>query len=498
MSTDRRQLIRNASLTALQVIVTSLSMFIVYRYLLTTLGASRLGTWSIVMAASSLARVTDLGFAGGLTRYVAQYKAINDEKALRELIETGTISLLVLAIALFAAAYPLLHLALPQIIPQGALDAILLLPYSLASLGTLTLAGVFLSSLDGVLRTDLRNIIMICSVLLYMLLAIVLVERWGFVGLGWAQLAQSIFVLISAWVTLRSQILLPLLPWRWTRERFSEMIAYNIHLQIGSLSSLLGDPVAKILLGRYGDLSTVGYFEMATKLVSQFRAVVVNVNQLLVPVIARLKNDDTMSVHALYEKTHRLLFLISVTFFGALLAVVPTISELWLGKLNHTFSMVCMVMLPAMAINTMAGAAFFSNLGTGDASSNSSVQLAMGIINLCLGWVMGSALGGTGVILAYGLSIVIGSAFLMMRFHRSNGISYSSLLPQTLTSHLIATLVIGIFCNVVTPYAEKLLPNLHFGLALLAITSILFSAARREPARTALQHFRHRIVGSKL
>lgn len=492
MSSTRPQLMRNATLTAAQVVVTAASMFAVYRYLLGQLGAARLGTWSIVMAASSVARITDLGFAGGLTRYVARYRSESDDNAVSEVVGTGVSSLLFACCLLLGLAYPILHHFIPRLIPSGASDALLLLPFSVLSLGLLTVAGGYLSSIDGLLRTDLRNLIMMGSALLYLVLVIVLVGQWGFVGLGWAQLCQSLVVLTAAVAVLRHQLPAGGLRVCWSRSRFREMIGYNAHLQLGTLASLLGDPAAKLMLGRFGDLATVGYFEMATKLVSQFRSIVVNVNQVLVPVIARFGAGQKDAVRHLYKRTHGLILFVSSCFFASLLAGVPLVSTLWLGEYNATFVLVCLVMLPTMALNTLSGAAFFSNLGTGDASNNSAVQVGMGLANLALGCAAGYWLGGHGVIAGYALSIVGGSLYLMMKFRRQFGLSDSTLVPPGLRLHVAITWLTAIACVGAYPLLKNAPPQVWWCVLGVALCVILGTTLHHDTARSAWTHLKLR------
>lgn len=489
MPVVRRQLLRNATLTATQVVVTAVSMFVIYRFLLDRLGAAQLGTWSIVMAACSVARITDMGFAGGLTRYVAKYRAESDDNAVAEVIDTGVLSLFAATLLLLALAYPLLADFVPRLIPEAAEDALRLLPFSLASLGLLTVAGAYLSSIDGLLRTDLRNLVMIGGALLYLVLVPTFVDRWGFAGLGWAQLVQSLVIFCTAVLVLRRQLPLGWLPVRWRRRRFREMLGYNAHLQMGSLASLLGDPAAKIMLGRFGDLATVGYFEMATKLVSQFRAVVVNVNQVLVPYIAQFKGDQSDAVRALYERTHAVILFVSTSFFGLLLACVPAVSVVWLGEYNPTFVMVCLLMLPATAINTLAGAAFFSNLGTGDASRNSVIQVGMGVANLLLGCILGQWIGGTGVISGYALSIAAGSLYLILRFRHTHGLPDSSLLPPVQRRHAAITWTAAVLCLALRPALEAKYAWLWWGVLAVVALAIVGSALGHGMARSAWVRF---------
>jgi O-antigen/teichoic acid export membrane protein len=53
-----------------------------------------------------------------------------------------------------------------------------------------------------------------------------------------------------------------------------------------SISQLLYEPTTKILLSKYGGLGILGNYEMASRLVNQVRALIVNANQVVIPIIA--------------------------------------------------------------------------------------------------------------------------------------------------------------------------------------------------------------------
>jgi O-antigen/teichoic acid export membrane protein len=427
-----RQLFRNATLTAVQVVVSALFMFFIYKYLLTTIGAEQMGVWSIVMAVSTLARITDLGFAGGMTRFVAKYRALDQEDAVLELVETGTISLAVLAVAMLGLSYPLLSALIPHFMsPSAAREALSLLPFSLISFGLLAVAGAYLSSLDGLQRADLRNLLLIMGTLLYGAMIPLCVQRYGFIGLGWAQLAQSAAVLAGAFWVLRSQLALGWWPTRWRKDRFKEMLGYNISLQVTTLAAFLGDPLAKLMLGHFGGMGSVAYYEMATKMVNQFRAVVTNVNQVMVPVITHLSEQDRAELVPLYRQTYGLMFFVCTTFYAAAIVAVPVVSWLWLGEPQPFFIQVAYVMLVTMLLNTLTAPAYFSNMGTGHARVNATTQVLLGCANLALGVSLGSVFGGAGVVAAYSAAVILASGYLMWRFFVLHSLPARELLPYT-------------------------------------------------------------------
>jgi O-antigen/teichoic acid export membrane protein len=468
MPVARRQLFRNATLTAVQVVVSALFMFFVYKFLLAAIGPEQLGVWSIVMAVSTLARITDLGFAGGMTRFVAKYRALDQQESVLEVVETGTISLAILAAGMLGLSYPLLAILLPLFMePAAARDALTLLPFSLLSFGLLAVAGSFLSSLDGLQRADLRNLLLISGTLVYGVLIPACVNTMGFVGLGWAQLAQSGCILIGALFVLRSQLNLGWWPTRWRKDRFREMLGYNVSLQITTLAAFLGDPLTKLMLGHFGGMGSVAYYEMATKMVNQFRAVVTNVNQVMVPVITHLHERGDAELAPLYRQTYSLMFFVCTSFYAGAILAVPSISWLWIGESHPFFIHVAYVLMLTMLLNTLTAPAYFSNMGTGHANANAASQVILGAANLCAGWVLGSLFAGAGVVTAYSVAVVIGSSYLMWRFFNLHAFSVRDLLPQTgLVSALITLSTAGSAALMATHIHNRL------GLAALCLGGI--------------------------
>jgi hypothetical protein len=59
----KRQVFLNAMMATVQVVVTGLSMIVLFRFLLNTIGINRIGIWSLVLATTNVTRISELGFA---------------------------------------------------------------------------------------------------------------------------------------------------------------------------------------------------------------------------------------------------------------------------------------------------------------------------------------------------------------------------------------------------------------------------------------------------
>jgi O-antigen/teichoic acid export membrane protein len=482
---DRKQTRKNAVLTVVQVAVSAICMFAVYKFLLKELGAAKMGVWSIVMAISTVARISDLGFAGGMTKFVAKYRALKDEEAIIAVIDTGSLSIAGLVVFIVAVLYPVALYALPSVFVDARIeDARALLPWSLASFALLAVGGVYLSALDGVQRADLRNLVLIGGTVLYATSIPLFVSRFGFVGLGYAQLLQTAAMMVAGWWVVRRTVgIAGLVPTRWRYARFREMLGYNLNLQFATFASFLGDPLTKVLLGRFGSLAMVGYYEMASKMVSQFRGMVVNVNQVLVPVIAHMNEVDRGEVGNLYRKTYALLTVVSTTFYSLVAIALPLVSQVWIGEYNSFFMTVGYLMLFAMQINTLTGPAYFSNMGTGNVFANSMAQFIIGGTNLALGLLLGWWAGGVGVVVAYALAVTIGSLYLLIGFLLSEGMPLAALLPAGQRGHALACSALVVLSAVVFAMGHVAAGGAKYAVAIVPFVVLIVASLRVEPLR---------------
>ena len=244
----KHQVAKNAVLSIAQIVVSGIVLFILYRYLLDKLGAAQLGIWSLVFATVSVSRISELGLSGSALKFVAQYRAQNNVKKASGVIQTALISIAVFMSLILLIAYPITKWILKQIIPPNELTiALNLLPYALFSLWLTSIAGVIQSSLEGCQRFDLRAYVQMGTHILYLVLAIKLVPRYGLYGVAYAQLFQVLLLLIINWLLLRHLIVrLPIIPLCWSLNLFRETFSYGFHFQVISIAQIVYDPVTKI------------------------------------------------------------------------------------------------------------------------------------------------------------------------------------------------------------------------------------------------------------
>ncbi len=452
-----QRLLRNASTSVAQAIISGVMLFFLYRYLIDKLGVIQLGLWSVVLASTSVARFSDMGLTGSVVKFVAQYRALNDDAGAAAVTQTAALSIAGVMAILCLSIYPLLDNLLLLAIPLTSMkQALEILPWAMSSLWLGSVAGVFLSGLDGCQRMDIRNVILVLGNIIYFVAALFLVPRFGLLGLAVGQAIQGALLILASWIFLRRQLKqLPWLPLHWNRLKFIEMFGYAVNFQINSIAILMFDPVIKLLMSRYGELASVGYFEMANQFVLKLRALLIAANQALVPFVAELHETEPSKVRDLYLTSYQYVYFLSLPFYAGMMISLPLVSYLWLGYIEDQFVFFGSILAIGWGLNTLTAPAYFVNLGTGDLRWNTYALIAIAILNVFLGLSLGSAYDSYGVAIGAMTSLVAGSAIVIAAMHLRFKFTSSALVPK---SHYVLTLSV-LVCICISIWTSTVYPN---------------------------------------
>lgn len=436
-------LARNAVMAVAQVVVSGVVLFLLYRYLLQTIGPEQIGIWAIVLASASASRISELGLTGSAVKFTARYLARGEPGEASQVIQTTAVTIGVVLACVLALGYGVLVWLAGKLIPAvNVPGALAILPHALAAVWIGSVAGVFLSGLDGCQRVDLRALAAMAASLALLGLCWSLVPHYGLAGLAWAQIGQGAVMLLASWSLLRRE--LPALPWwprTWRYALFREMFSYGVNFQLISIFALLFEPVTKALMAKFGGLSSTAYYEMANRMVMQFRALLVSANQVIVPRVASLQENSPEAIRSVYLDAYRVVFFLGLPLYALLAAAAPLASELWIGRYEQSFVAYSVLLAAGFWLNTLSAPAYFVNLGTGSLRWVTLGHLLIGILNGGLGVLLGAAYGGSGVVTGYVLALAAGSALIVAGFHRERHLSCRVLLPSESAKLFIACCV---------------------------------------------------------
>jgi len=406
---QKRQILINAIMSIIQIVVIGIVLFILYRFLLDTIGIEQLGIWSLVLAITSVTQFANFGLSGSVVKFVAKHIAHGENKNISVIIQTATLSVGAFLGLILIICYPIAKLVVGLVILDKSLPlALSILPYAFLSLWIMATISIFQSGLDGYQRIDLRNFLLMGGAILNLLLCIMLVPVYGLIGVAYARIIQNITILLGSWYLLKRQLqLLPIFPYKWDKGLFKEIIGYGINFQVIFIARILCDTITKVLLSKFGELSMVGYYEMASRVIIQFRALIVSASQVLVPVIADINERTPKKIQSIYITSYQLLFYLALPLYSLIIISMPIISDLWMGHYERIFVLFATFLAIGWFLNMLNAPSYFANLGTGELRWNITSHIVMALLNVSLGFLLGFFYGGVGVVIAWVISLAL-------------------------------------------------------------------------------------------
>jgi O-antigen/teichoic acid export membrane protein len=465
---SHKRILINAVSAAVQVIVVGLMYFLLYRYLIRVLGPSQLGVWALVVSTSSIANFANFGITSGLVKFIADYRETGNDAEMNKLVFTAFISMVLFFAVLIFIGYIGVNLIIRLLIgPHYIGLALKLLPYTLLCLFINEVGGIYTSILEGFQKNYIRNIIYVAGSVFFLAAAYQLVPRYGLMGVTYAQVTQSALIFISAFIAgTRNLPGFNLFKWNWNKQIFRSLISYGSKFQLVSLLQLLYEPATKMLLTRFGGLPAVGYYEMASRLINQVRALIVNANQVMIPVVAQASHSGMNAIIKLYQKAMSATLLVSVPAICAVISFSSLISVLWIGHIQPAFIFPLVILSITIFFNIMCGPAYYSSLGQGKLNLLVYVHVFMAALNIGLGWVLGTFFGDNGVIISWGVTFTLGSLLLIIYFQREMLISLANVFTKSDWVLLFAAIIFTAFAVFI---------NMHYTSARAIITLLLFA-----------------------
>lgn len=411
----------NALSSVAQTILNLGLMVLLYRQVVVHLGTERLGVWAIILSSTTFFNLSNLGITGGVTPFVSTYHAQNDTLKVVQTIQTAFSITTGITGLLSLLAYPLVLLALPTFIGTKYLgEAQALLPLAILSFWLNTVAGVFLSGIDGLHKMYLRSALSSSISAIYLVLALVLVRPFGLQGMAYAQIVQAMLLLLIGAYLLKQE--LPnWFPFSFKIEPaiFRKLFRYGMNFQLMYIAQVVSDPVTKVLVAKFGNLQSVAFYEMGIKIIGIFRNILVSANQAIVPTVATESAEKTSNIVGLYHKNLSIIRTLSLLIYPAFVCFSWLISEGWLGKIEPEFVLFLIIIAIGYGFNTLSLPVHFINLGIGQLHWNVLATLASAATMITLGMAFGWYFGAVGVVAAWTVSALVGTMVLVSSFQRT-------------------------------------------------------------------------------
>jgi O-antigen/teichoic acid export membrane protein len=385
------------------------------------LGTTEYGLWVLLGSLTVHLGVFDLGFSGATVRFVAQYRARGDARAMNEIAST--------VFFMFAAIGAVAYLAIALVALN--LEALFPLTGAQASTGTwvLLIIGLHVSlnfpfsvfgGITGAFqRHDVNSLASVAaSITVAAVNVALLLAGYGLVTL----VAGTTAVRVLAYVVYRANAYrvypdLRVRPSLVRKSRLREVMGYSVYVSVIDWANRLNYQLDSIVIGVFLGPAAVAVWAPAERIISSTQRLTNQVNGILFPMI--VDSDaarDARRLRTILVEGTRFSLAFVVPISAALIVIADPLIRTWLGaRAADVAGAVPVLQVLAVAVAVRVGGATGTTLlkGTGQHRFLAFTNLATGVVNVALSAVLLQTVGLVGVAWGTLLPLAAATAFVL-------------------------------------------------------------------------------------
>jgi O-antigen/teichoic acid export membrane protein len=321
--------------------------FIVHR-----LGNTAYGIWELVLQLTGYMGVFDVGVRSALIRFVARFRAENDQAAMNQMLGValkfyGALAAVCLVAAALLAGFVLPRMHIPATMLRDS-QIVLLVAAGTSAVG-FTL-GMFQTVLPALSRWDLLNAANVGTLVLRTVLVVVLLLRGhGLVALAIMHSLTS--VLGYGLCAILAHRLIPgMAPtWRSTGQNVVRPVfLHSLYAFLNSVGYRIIYNVDTIVIAAFLPIQNVALYVIGFKLIAYLRDMANAATQIIAPLTSTTEGSGhTSDLSSLFLRGTRYVLLVAYPINVAFLVVGPDFIRLWMGREYGATSGTVLIILAA-------------------------------------------------------------------------------------------------------------------------------------------------------
>lgn len=493
------RLAKNSIFGLIRYIITVPILFLAVPYILRSLGNELFGVWSLFGVVTTYAGLGDLGIGSGLTRFIAQHWAANDEQAINRAVSTVfTIYFLVGGVTsggIFLGRR-FISMMVFDVPAPFAEEAVSVVMGSAVAFFILLLSGVFNALIQGFQRMDLLSV----SSIIYVVLdaggsVILLCLGYGLRALVVNRILSCLVIaLISLYMTVK------LMPGFTIRVSYfdlrvgREIVRYSLNILVSKISAVAMEPLNKTILVRVASLEGLTFFDLGARLANKARGVFSAM--LLAPLLPASSGIHTTggirATQQLYYRMTRYVVLLAFPVFGGLFVLADPIINLWIGPGYELVVLTLQLLLVAFFFALLASPAYIIMEGVGLAKVSALTSIISALLNVALSIGLGLWQGYLGVLAGYCLALIITSLVTLILFYHRLAVSFGGFLRaipfKAMLFEIFIMILVGVFVSQADIQSIFYLAVTGLIYFVLCAFGILISGSVRESEITTVWH----------
>jgi O-antigen/teichoic acid export membrane protein len=382
------------------------------------LGPSAYGLWALTTSVTWFFGVLDLGYGGALVKFIAQYRAWRDQKALNEIISTVAVVFTALGAVCFVVTTLIAWRigSLFNIEPGQVRTARYVLLIVGAYLSVRFALAVFGAVVYGFQRYYLNNAASISISLIIATVNLgVLGAGHGLVTLVAAMTAVRMLSLgLFAWNAYRAFPGLRVRPSLFRKARLQEVTGFSVYMLVLDWSAKLNYSSDTIVIGAMLDTTAVAVWTVGQRLAMLAQQLTNQLNDALFPSVvdsdAAQRRDRLQMI--LVQGTKLSLAFAAPVCLG-LIMLADALIHSWVGPRFSASVLPARIMLTIVLVRVSTASANLILKGAGQHKLLSCTNAATAVVNVLLSIVLVRPLGLLGVALGTLIPVSASIAFVL-------------------------------------------------------------------------------------
>lgn len=421
---------KNSVFITIRTILTVPLILLLTPFMLLHLGKEEFGIWALAGVISSYAQLGDFGITESLVKFIAEYRARDDNMRVNQLLNTAFVMYLAFGgtlCVLLLLLLPIIIASILNIPSQLYFKAQFVFSTAVVLFFLNMLAGVFGSLITGFQRMGVSSIINFSATLITAFGTLGFLSLgYGLAGLVYTNSLVTAFIIIANFtVAKRLFPELCLNPFKlFSREMAATIFSFSWKVQIANISQLLVYQLDRVLLSHFMGLAAVSYYEVANRVAIQVRVLIATIFTPIAPAASELQVCDAHEkIVGLYQRSFKYISMTAIPGSVLVIALAPPFIKTWMGPGYGTSAITLQLLMVSvmMSLLTVPGAFILNGLNKPHIAMKSS--LLAGGMNLVLCLVLVRTFGYYGVVSAILISITFSSLYFLYKAHFAiNGI----------------------------------------------------------------------------
>ena len=372
-----------------------------------------MGIWAIIVGFTSILSQSTAAVNTNIIREVAEADDVSFRNKASILIVNGLVIYLVFFILLSAFVIGSFII----LFKENFFEYLSLIGIILCSIFINLLATIFSSVLDARRLNFIKNSFLAITTLVFISLCFFTISSWGLKGVAIAQLIQASLLLLFVLFYILYKMQLRFSLKSLSKQQILLFFRDSWKLQGISLLVLCYEPITKYFLSKYG-LTYVAKYEIANKIIGQMRNVFVVANQTLLSYFVTKYTQSKQIFFDYYFKVSAKNTNCAIIACGLLMILTPLLSLFFLKSIDWGFILIFIILLISNLVNIISITPYFNFFAQKKYNAPFISHIIIAVLNIVLSVLLGIFFKGIGVVIAWSLSFLLASVYIIYMFKK--------------------------------------------------------------------------------